>query len=200
MKIKLSFTLPLIILLSACSNNLGSSLGKRPQDRGLSAQNSRSAELVGVNSMYVQPVACSGLGCPDPAIMKSLSNDLAEAFNSELTLEVSADQGKPADTRLETLFYEYQERQGSAIGATKPAVVDFSMRLIRNSDGKEIWNAIYHFKDQDLTENLLKADNRINDSGQMGWKSARQIAKAAFSAAAKTLDAKRTVQFTGGVR
>ena len=101
-----------------------------------------------------------------------------------------------ADGVLSTTVLRYVDRVGSAVGATTPAGVDFSMSLARVSDGKEVWTASYHFQDAALTENLFKVKERMNNGQGPGWRSANDLLTSGFRSALGDFSSKRMAQFS----
>jgi len=53
-------------------------------------------------------------------------------------------------------LFRFEERIGSAIGATKPASVGFDVHLLRVRDGKMVWEGRFDETQKPLSENLFK--------------------------------------------
>ena len=175
------------------------------------SESRNSADLVTINTIVVAPVffdASIDVNL-DSGSRQSLTDEVFQAFTSEVGTEVlrsplsQVDKAKPlsaagqldADAVLITAMHGYQERRGSQVGVSQPASVDFTMRLLRKTDGKELWNAVYHFRDQSLSENLLKLPDRLEGGDGVGWKKAREILQGGLRGAARELADARTAQF-----
>jgi len=98
--------------------------------------------------------------------------------------------GVPATTENQLV-----ERRGSAAGAEQPAAVDFTMRLVRSSNGAEIWRAVYHYKDEPLSENLLNLNARLAAGSVASFRSARDLLTTGFSSAGRDLAEARQGSF-----
>jgi len=101
------------------------------------------------------------------------------------------------DSILRTEIMQYDERVGSSVGGD-PAAVSFSMAVTRVRDGAEIWQGTFSFRQQPLSENLLKLGDRLGPNGSgAGWNSARDILDRGVLLALKDLSARREQLFLG---
>ena len=104
------------------------------------------------------------------------------------TAEISAlGQKYRTDAVLATTVHRYSERSGSAVGANAGAEVDFAMELRTSAGANLVWSASYHFSDQAISENLLKAIETLKTRSGKGWITARQALSYGFAAASKEL-------------
>lgn len=118
------------------------------------------------------------------------------AARHESAAALSAGKKLGSDAVLSTKILKFVNREGSAVGASTPAAVDFSMSLLRVSDGKEVWSASYHFQDASLTENLFKVEERFNNGRGPGWRSAADLLSNGFRSALKDFSSQRFAQFS----
>jgi hypothetical protein len=103
-----------------------------------------------------------------------------------------------ADALVMTEILTFSERDGSAIGG-EPATVAFVMTVKRTSDGAPVWQGNYFYKQEALSENLLKLGDRLGAGGSgPGWASARAIFERGIEAALRDFGAKREQQFLAG--
>ena len=89
---------------------------------------------------------------------------------------------------------------GSALGSSSGATVNFQMSLYRTADAKQVWEASYYFRDQALSENLLKIGDRFEKGQGAGWRTALRVISDGFRAALRDFSAKRQAGFIGGGR
>ncbi|MFM1847130.1 MAG: hypothetical protein RL417_604 [Pseudomonadota bacterium] len=100
-----------------------------------------------------------------------------------------------ADGILVTTVHQFVERNGSALGADQPAVVDFTMRIVRADNGGEVWRAAYHFDDEPLSENVLNLGARITSGGVGRFRSAQEILANGFTLAGREFASVRQATF-----
>lgn len=103
---------------------------------------------------------------------------------------------KAVDAVLVTSINQFTERQGSRVGVLEPAQVSFSMHLLRVSDGHEVWNASYHYKDQALSDNLFKIKDKLEDHSGPGWRKAEDVLVSGYAKALQSLSDIRLSEFT----
>ncbi|MBN8549169.1 MAG: hypothetical protein J0M12_07650 [Deltaproteobacteria bacterium] len=188
----------------------------------LLAQSEMPRDLLKINSLAVLPAQISPQVQYPEGWESTVTQELNQAAREQLDLSLIAESdvqsafksapvrqplspeeatklGKRlgADGLLSTTILHYVKRVGSAVGATTPAGVDFSMSLIRASDGKEVWAASYHFQDEALSENLFKVKERMNDGQGPGWRRADDLMAGGFRSALSDLSTKRLAQFSG---
>ncbi len=96
-----------------------------------------------------------------------------------------------ADAVLQTKIMRYSERKGSRIGSNSPAIVDFTMTLIRVSDGKSVWDGSYHYSDAAISENLFK----VSEGPGSGWRTALELLTEGFNSAVQDLATRRRAAF-----
>lgn len=146
--------------------------------------------------------------------LAQLTAELREALKSELTISVIeakselgyavvGDSGAVkhgvesarklgADAVLITVVERYTQREGSRAGADEAALVDLRMTLVSISSSQPIWRASYYYRDQALSENLFKIQQRaIRSRVSGGWLSAQEIARSAFKEVALSLEQAR---------
>jgi hypothetical protein len=96
-----------------------------------------------------------------------------------------------ADAVLHTELLRFEERQGSAIGG-EPAVISFKMTMKTGASGVEVWSAQYFFRQEALSENLLRINERIGKDGLgAGWRSANDVFQRGVSAALQDFSSQR---------
>lgn len=100
------------------------------------------------------------------------------------------------DGVLLVTLLRYTEREGSGLGVSRPAEVGFRMSLVSTDNGAPvIWDSSFHFKDEALMDNLLKARGRFSDGKSAGWKRADTMLQVGFGQALGELAAQRDQQF-----
>jgi len=186
---------------AASSNTLAARTVAAP----LTSHVARGELLKGINSLEIaMPVLPSG-------ISRSLSHEDARAMVTRtarevLTLklldaqsarEISA---RRADGILKTEIVQYQDRQGSAIGG-EPATVSLRMSVVSSSDNFVVWDAQYFYRQEPLTDNLLKLGDRLGTSGSgAGWISGPGLLQRGFTAALEDFNRRREQQFLAAAR
>lgn len=99
------------------------------------------------------------------------------------------------DGVLITTVHQFVERDGTALGADRPATVDFSMRVVRADSGADIWGATYHYTDEPVSDNVFNLSARF-EAGSIGrFASAQEILANGFSAAGRELAQARAGTF-----
>lgn len=137
----------------------------------------RPRELLGVNSILVARPKVSSDLANRPELVSSLYRIIEETARAQLGMDlVFEDEGqnsdkahgkgsvdKNVDAVLRTSVTRYIDRSGSRIGSEQLAAVDFAMELQALDAKTSFWEGSYHFRDQALTENLLRADQVFED-------------------------------------
>jgi hypothetical protein len=105
-----------------------------------------------------------------------------------------------ADAELVTEVLRYEDRSGSAIGG-EPAVISFRMAVKSLPGGQEVWGGQYFYKQEALSENLLKIGERMGKNGLgAGWRTAHDIFRIGVSTALGDFSAKREQRFMAATR
>lgn len=201
---RLVLVLVQILVLVGCS---GYSITGGPGEvvaPNLKTSNYNAADLLRVNSLLVLPVAFdSEVGSLTEGEISTLEESLVNAVNDLLRMETHTGEvvkkaleresqsfsnqlrgyeplGRSlgADTVLETRIHRIIKRVGSRVGVSQPALVDFSMSLVRSSDDQVIWQGNYFYRDQALSDNLFLIGERLRDAKEnqrFGWLSADEI-------------------------
>lgn len=175
-------------------------------------------DLLSVNSIVIAPPQFDRRSQEAERSQDRIFNELQQAAREQSNIEVASGPELDAllktrkaaqdwravakrvgsDAVLSTTILKFVEREGSAVGATTPAAVNFTMSLNRASDGKEVWSASYHFQDDFLSENLFKVRQRFQEGKGPGWRSARDLLAEGFRSAFQELATRRFEQFSGG--
>jgi hypothetical protein len=132
-----------------------------------------------------------------------------------MTLKVSRSDIRPSDDQrgalrssargdvdavLRTELLRFEERQGSAVGG-EPAVVSFKMSMQTVPSGTEVWSAQYFYRQEALSENLLRINERVGTSGYgAGWRSAHELFKRGVATALQDFNNQRERQFLSSGR
>ncbi len=192
------------------------------QGKNLESQIRGEEDLLTVNSILVLPVEFDTQARSFQSDRKRFDSRLETAARAELAVQVIAGQkvaehlqrtgssagqniaasGKSfnADAVLTTTINTFTERQGTRFAADKGAGVDFTMALYRVRDGKAVWTANYHFKDQALTDNILNIRDRFGSGGSAGWQDADQVLEKGFASAFADFSQRRLGQFSAQLR
>jgi len=165
----------------------------------------RGELLKGINSLEIAiPVLPSG-------VSRSLSHEDARAMVARtarevLTLKLIDSQSandkyiRRADGILKTEIVQYQDRQGSAIGG-EPATVSLRMSVVSSSDSSVVWDTQYFYRQEPLTDNLLKLGDRLGTSGSgAGWISGPGLLRRGFATALEDFNRRREQQFLAAAR
>lgn len=165
--------------------------------------------LLAVHSVYVAPVTLANNLKDDAALAEILTGLVEKNAKNHLNFETLQPKKSPAlfqgtnqeargvhayatakeigaDSILITSVQQYTERIGTAAAAEQGARVAFTFNLQHVATGESIWKASYVFKDQALTDNILRFGERVKEvkqDGRSGWWSAREL----FSRGAKQL-------------
>ena len=201
------------ICLAACDGSRAARPSLPGTQTSLRSFSETPRELRELHSILVGEVQVDGSahGC---ALGLDLTKELMGAFSREVGVELVIDKEASkhalahgalasradalgASAVLYTTLKSCERRLGSRIGVEDPAAVGMSFVLVRASDGKEIWRADYLNRDQALSENLLKLEERISNPG---WRSAEQLFVGGLTLAARDLEQKRQEQFLGAVK
>jgi hypothetical protein len=119
---------------------------------------------------------------------------------SENVLGVNSSARRPGkavntDAVLHTDLLRFEQRQGSAIGG-EPAVVSFRMSMKTVPAGVEVWSAQYFLRQEALSENLLRINERVGRDGLgAGWSSADDVFKKGVSLALRDFSTQRERRF-----
>lgn len=186
---------------AASSNTLAARTVASP----LTTNVARGELLKAINSLEVaMPVLPSG-------VSRSLSHEDARAMVTRtarevLTLKLIDSQSmrdtsaRRADGILKTEIVQYQDRQGSAIGG-EPATVSLRMSVVSSSGNSVVWDAQYFYRQEPLTDNLLKLGDRLGTSGSgAGWISGPGLLQRGFTAALEDFNRRREQQFLAAAR
>jgi hypothetical protein len=82
-------------------------------------------------------------------------------------------------------LFRFEERIGSAIGATKPASVGFDIHLFRLRDGIEVWRGSFDETQRPLSENLFKIGSFLRRKAS--WLTAEELASVGMDEMLKRL-------------
>lgn len=154
------------------------------------------SRLTTVSSLRVLPLTVSSAvntpGKTIPGLQELLERRVDEALAMKV---VPASAQAKADAVLNTEVLTYQERDGSKFGG-EPAAVSFLMTISRVSDGAQVWQGNYFFRQEALSDNWLKIGQRYGADGTgSGWLSARELFDRGVSAALADFAARRDDQF-----
>lgn len=179
----------------------------------LSSQSPRPELLAGINSIEIaKPSIASSTAqvSIDPADAQRIIEQVAR---ETMTLKISME-GAPvtgastrrgagsgsADAVLHTELLRFEQRQGSAIGG-EPAVISFRMSIKAAQSGAEVWAAQYFFRQEALSENLLKINQRVGEGGLgAGWRSASDVFQKGVSAALQDFNNRRELRYLAAAR
>ncbi len=82
-------------------------------------------------------------------------------------------------------LFRFEERIGSAVGATKPASVAFDIHLFRLRDGIEVWKGRFDETQRPLSENLFKIGSFFRRKAS--WLTAAELASVGMDEMLKRL-------------
>jgi hypothetical protein len=216
-----------LFVFSVVGASLAVSLNACSAKRSGVASSSRSgAKSTGISSPIVSPLevridnptrltSISSLGILPPVLSTSVSDQSITTVGLQELIQRRADEilgmkvlkvegsghgnvGKGrADSVLKTELLTFRERQGSSVGG-EPATVAFTMSIERVSDGQEVWQAKYFFRQEALSENWLKLGQRFGSDGTgAGWITGHEVLDRGLSAALRDLANRRDQQFAG---
>ena len=165
----------------------------------------QAERLKGINSLEIDtPVLPSGAA--SSLTHEDVSAMLSRTAHEVLTLKIfehraqGDTKGGRADGILKTEIVQYRDRQGSAIGG-EPATVSFRMSVVSSVDRKAVWDAQYFYRQEPLSENLLKIGDRLGASGSgAGWISGHGLLQKGLSAALEDFSRRREQQFLSASR
>ncbi|MEZ4753441.1 MAG: hypothetical protein R3A13_03915 [Bdellovibrionota bacterium] len=218
----MAVSLTALSVLSCSGTNTGSYANKKSASLANSPFRSstlRDKDLLKINSLVVLPIDTSSRDVLSPVGAENIYHDLHQSLSKELELKIiagddvsnkvpirtrqlnSSDAIKlaaefGADAALVTSFNSYQERSGSRAGTEQPAKVDFSMSIYRTSDGREVWQASYHFSDDAWTDNLFQIAQKVKTRQGRGFLTAGELVQDGFDQAAKDFNQRRRQQFS----
>jgi hypothetical protein len=172
----------------------------------LTTQAVRPELLAGINSLEItQPSVTSSTGTV--AIEPSDAQRMIEQVAREtMTLKIVSQAGATSTTKrlakgattdavLHTDLLRFEQRQGSAIGG-EPAVISFRMSMRTVPAGVEVWSAQYFLRQEALSENLLRINERVGKDGLgAGWRSAGDVFKKGVSLALQDFSSQRERRF-----
>lgn len=214
------FFISLLACCSACQNTSGPAAEHALVTPSLLAQSQMPRDLLKINSLAILPPEIDERVTYPEGWPATVFEELDRAAHEQLDLQLIPSKDvrnamsaqAPGDTMpsdrlqklgkqvgadgvLRTRVLKYVQREGSAVGADVPAGVDFTMALSRVSDGKQVWEASYHFQDAALSENLFKVKDRLRNGMGPGWRTADDLLASGFRSAFGDFSAKRQAQF-----
>jgi len=174
----------------------------------LTSHSARPELLAGINSIEIaKPSITSSTGSVaiEPADAQRM---IEQTARETMTLKISTPgssegaatmrraAGKSStDAVLYTDLLRFEERQGSAVGGD-PAVVSFKMSMRTVPTGLEVWSAQYFFRQEALSENLLRINERLGKGGLgAGWRSAHDVFQKGVSAALQDFNNQREQRY-----
>ena len=178
--------------------------------------------LVGVNSLFVAPLQVDSGIILSPVVLKHLDQALWDVVSRELdgrlvngagitTAPVAPRGPMPAvstyeqtvvrhaaqqscDSVLSVDLHEFTERIGSRIGASRPARISFSARILSVPGGRLLWSVERRVDSIDASQNLLRAFEPGGSASQ-GFPEASSLFATALSQELKLLSERRREQF-----
>lgn len=198
---------------------IGCSTGAERHRKGGSARSSESIAvepalvssvesphlLVGVSSLEIASPVLDAQVIKTGLTQEQVQSVLARAAQEVMTLKVLVGKtpGEKGGLRkdpagraiLKTEISQYREREGSAIGG-EPAVVAFHMEVVSPLTGVALWKARYFYQQEPLSENWLKINDRLGQSGSgTGWISGRDLLRKGITIALQDFNRSRESQF-----
>jgi len=119
--------------------------------------------------------------------------DLSEVPASSHLIEIA--RTNRTDSVLMTQLHSYFEKIGTQYSASQPAMVDFSMSLFNADLGRVVWQSTYHFRDQALSENVLRLQEYLYAKRGPRWMTAVEIWRHGLELAVQDLALRRTMAF-----
>lgn len=178
----------------------------------LDTQAPRDEDLIRVNSVLLLPSFIEERAKGAAMIPSALDSSFESLVREVLSIDVIGSQKtRPLqmhndrralvlkfhpDATLQLRLHTFEERKGSAIGVSQPAAVGFEVSLLRSSDSALIWSANYFRRDEALTDNLLRLNERIKDSEAPHWSSADSLLKDGLRKALQDLADRRVAKFS----
>ena len=182
-----------------------------------------ASRLLSANSILILPVMFDEKARAQSPNAPLYYDALVNAFRSDVDVDLKADErllrdlnmagipqcGRPqieaarrydAEAVLCTTIHQFTEREGSALGAERPASLSFSMEMRRAEDGELIWGGDFVFRDAALNENLLRLPQLVSERSAAGggWQSARSALVRGFREASQDFARKRLEKFAPG--
>lgn len=149
---------------------------ERIADEVLSLKVVRAADVLGSASVGALTLSQDG-GSSDS--LKTLASLRARGVDAVLVTELS----------------DYRERAGSSIGG-EPATVSFQMAVKETSGGIVVWRAQYFYRQEALSENLLKLGDRLGSGGTgAGWVTGRVVFERGVDMALRDFGSRREALF-----
>lgn len=213
-----------LLCLGGCSRSArtvsaASTSGMNAQQASASPQTADSQGLLTIGVVYVAPVeAATGvelsssksqlltdnlirglkeqleLELVTPQVSEQQLNLVAETHDEIFKAAASAD----ADTVLFARVDRFIDRNGTTIGSSQGAEVALTISLRRIADRREIWTRSFGYRDQALSDNLLKLPSRRaqqQEAASAGWLSAEQLFNNGVRELARTLRRERVTAF-----
>lgn len=115
--------------------------------------------------------------------------------SSDLEQIVALGRDVGADAVMTPIFFNYQERIGSALGASVPASIDFVVRVYRVRDASMIWEHTYQYVDRAMSENIFSLGDRFKRGGGAGWANLDDLLVQGIESACKEFSQNRSEQF-----
>lgn len=113
----------------------------------------------------------------------------------ETTKTLASLRARGVDAVLVTELSDYRERAGSSIGG-EPATVSFQMAVKETSGGLVVWRAQYFYRQEALSENLLKLGDRLGSGGTgAGWVTGRVVFERGVDMALRDFGSRREALF-----
>jgi hypothetical protein len=197
---------------SSCVNlgNKGNSRARRAVNPAevaspLVANSARPEMLAAINSIQIEQPVVASTGNPVMISSSDAKAVIEQVARETMTLKIISSAGSAKakatpDAALHTELLRYEERSGSAFGGD-PAVISFRMSIRTVPAGVEVWNGQYFFKQEALSENLLKIQERVGKNGLgAGWRSAHDIFRLGVASALDDFSSKREQRFMSKVR
>lgn len=148
--------------------------------------------LLSVHALRLNPVRSKSTLTIGSADAENLSRTMYEVASAELDLAI-AKQGEEADAVFEIQLNEFQEVEGSAVGAFNGAKVDLVANL--SSNRGLICRYTFHFSDIALTDNLLSVNEREHMADGVSWLNRQEVFKMALKAVYRELSTQRLALF-----
>lgn len=186
-----SFICTLTLFSGCTSAGSGARVSDAPDPR-LDSSISAPKELLLVNSLAVGDVSI-------PPQAKTVSKEdvtklITEAFRSSSEIPVGISKAYPYV--ISTDITSYQDRIGSAAGATQMAQVSMRIKIIEKTSSKVVWQGSFSANDESLSENLLNSGVQTNSGSGLGFSSARDLLKRGFEEISSSFASARLQAFT----
>jgi len=117
------------------------------------------------------------------------SSEIEKLFTEKFTSNAGVTIVPESNVQANITVTEFQDRVGSQVGATSPAVVRFSIQLV--DSGKIVWSSGYSNSQGAISENLLSKDLKAEE----GFSSARELLDLGFEKVSQELGAQRMKAF-----